>query len=59
MPSETFVADMMLRYKSVCSSKLVEESHIVLREESQVFDAVFEVGDTLNAHAEGKTAVFF
>ena len=37
--------------------ELSEEADVVLGEEAEVLDSVFEVGDTLHAHSEGKTAV--
>ena len=39
--------------------EFVEESVVVLAEEAQVLDLVFEVGDTLDTHAEGKAGIFF
>ena len=33
--------------------ELLQEAHIVLGEQTEVFDAVFEVGDTLHAQTEG------
>ncbi len=37
--------------------ELFEEPHVVLREHSQVFYLVFEVGNALDTHTEGITAV--
>ena len=39
--------------------KLFEEPLVVLGEEPQVFHPVFEVGDTLYAHAESIAGVYF
>ena len=39
--------------------EFVEESVVVLAEEAQVLDLVFEVGDALDTHAEGKAGIFF
>ena len=41
----------------MCSLKLVEEAHIVLREHAQVFHHIFQVGDALDAKSKGITAV--
>lgn len=38
--------------------ELLEESQVVLEEQAQVVDLVFQHGDALNAHTEGKTCVF-
>lgn len=43
--------------KSVCRVELVQEAHIVLGEQTQVGHLVFQVGDALDAEAEGVTAV--
>ena len=37
----------------VSSHKLVEETDVIFREETQVFDLVFQVGDTFHTHTEG------
>ena len=36
-----------------CRFKFAEEAGIVLREETKVADAIFQVGDALYTHAEG------
>ena len=36
-----------------CRFKFAEEAGIVLREETKVADAIFQVGDALHTHAEG------
>ena len=42
-----------------CRVELVEETHVVLEIEAQVFHAVFEHRDAFNTHAEGEARVFF
>ena len=41
-----------------CSCKLVEEAHVVLGEQTQVVDAILQVGNTFYSHAEGKTGIY-
>ena len=38
--------------------KLLQEAQIVLEEQPQVVDAVFQHGNALHTHAEGKACVF-
>ena len=38
--------------------KLLQELQVVLEEQPQVVDAVFQHGDALHAHAESETRVF-
>ena len=38
--------------------KLLQEAHIILREETQIFDLVFKHGDSLDTHAKSKSGVF-
>ena len=33
--------------------KLVEEAHVIFREETEVFHLIFQVGDALYTHTEG------
>ena len=40
-----------------CRFKFAEEAGIVLREETKVAHAIFQVGDTLNTHTEGITRI--
>ena len=37
--------------------EMAEESYVVLGEETQILDAVFEVGDTLHTHTECVAAI--
>ena len=39
--------------------KLLQELQVVLEEQAQVVDAVFQHGDAFHTHAEGETGVFF
>ena len=39
-------------------NKLVEETAVVLGEEAQVLDLIFEVRDTLDTHAECEAGIF-
>ncbi len=40
-----------------CRFKFAEEAGIVLREETKVADAIFQVGDALYTHAEGVAGI--
>ena len=40
------------------SLKLAKEAGIVLREEAEVADTIFQVGNTLNTHTEGITCIY-
>ena len=42
----------------LCQLELFEETQVVFEEQTQVVDLVFQHGDTLDTHAEGKTCVF-
>ena len=37
----------------ICRFKFAQESGVILREQTQVADTVFQVGNALNSHAEG------
>ena len=56
---------MVLLQKQLCfliligRFELFKETDVVFEEVADVFDAVFEHGDSFNAHSEGKTGVFF
>ena len=39
--------------------ELVKETHIVFREHTEVLNLIFEVGDALYTHTQGKTFVTF
>ncbi len=43
----------------VCGDEFVEEAAVVFAEEAEVFNLIFEVGDSLDTHAEGEAGVFF
>lgn len=45
--------DVWKDIRLVSSHKLVEETDVIFREETQVFDLVFQVGDTFHTHTEG------
>lgn len=52
------MAEAHMRW-SVGVGELVEEPHVVLREQAQVVDAIFQVGYALHSHPEGVSAVNF
>ena len=37
--------------------EFLKETGVVFREHAQIFNLIFQIGDTLYPHAEGKTAV--
>ena len=41
----------------VCAFKLTQEAGVVLREHTQVLYLIFQVGDALDAHTEGVSAI--
>ena len=51
MKSAALCAELI--YALVGSLELLEEAGVVLGEQAQVVDAVLQVGDALDAHAEG------
>lgn len=44
---------------SVRSLELLKEAYVIFREHAQVFDLIFQVGDSFNTHAEGEAGVDF
>ena len=42
----------------VCCLKFLQEADIILGEETEILDLVFEVGDTLNTHTERIAFIF-
>ena len=47
-----------IHHPTLRSLKLAEEAGIILREEAEVADTIFQVGYTLNAHTEGITCIY-